>query len=56
MFLPFNFFGQIRIVQNGNIGIANTNPQEKLHVNDFILLGPKTATPTIMILSSKQMP
>src|SRR5690554_5321633 len=32
---------QLKVISNGNVGIGVSNPAEKLHVNDFILLGPR---------------
>jgi hypothetical protein len=32
---------QIKVVSNGNVGINVSDPKEKLHLNDYLLLGPK---------------
>ena len=41
----FATFAQLKVISNGNVGIGVTNPQRKLHMNDELLLGPKTGVP-----------
>lgn len=38
-------FAQLKVISNGNVGIGVANPQRKLHMNDELLLGPKTGVP-----------
>ncbi|HUH74310.1 MAG TPA: tail fiber domain-containing protein [Chitinophagales bacterium] len=33
---------QIKVISNGNVGIGASNPAERLHVNGFMLMGPKS--------------
>jgi len=41
----FATFAQLKVISNGNVGIGVSNPQRKLHMNDELLLGPKTGVP-----------
>jgi len=40
-----NSLAQLKVISNGNVGVGVSNPQRKLHMNDELLLGPKTGVP-----------
>ena len=41
MYIGYHANAQLKVNDIGNVGVGVSNPAEKLHVNDYLLLGPK---------------